>query len=461
MNTLVTISSRKAMEKLKTFEKGAMVSFLVGPPSHKQIHFMEWERFRRTGRAWYLAAVDEELSENAKQKLVRDCVSQFLYEVGPIPRAISNASNYYSRCGEMRLDPVLSNAFDCVDQLSPSNVPPALKYFLAPYPINKRVKEEAIQVKGNKHLPVQILPELQYAPMVALGFYTFLFLSPEARIRFNSAKITRLQAEKLQSAGLNFLVAESIVADALARGDSDSEGLPSWKWYLDLGFGTKLDLAHRINPLPIPVVTCDSSFEDAFIGVSVDTLEQGCLYTSRAHNFRLGDMVMVDHRTKTCFYFQVTLLNLKKHPVKISVLKDVMTRLQILEKNYTLQLIFIVDVTAGLPSGSKFEATVGLKDGQLTTAAFTLEEWKAFEMQDKIKRRSDKVMFSERVKSVIVRTKLTQDSRVEVSDRSTGAVTMLELRKMLDLYGIPTQGQTEPPTASLSHLLIFPFPFFR
>jgi hypothetical protein len=128
----------------------------------------------------------------------------------------------------------------------------------------------------------------------------------------------------------------------------------------------------------------------------VDTLSSGYVYKSRVH-FNLGDMVMVDHNTKTCFIFFVRLTNLKNHPVKVSLLTKVMNHLKIREKNYTLQLVFVTDTAVHRQSGSMLK----------TTAKLTLEEWRAAEMEKKIKTKSQKIMLSELVKSVIVRTPMS------------------------------------------------------
>jgi hypothetical protein len=125
------------------------------------------------------------------------------------------------------------------------------------------------------------------------------------------------------------------------------------------------------------------------------------LYKSKAQTF-LGDIAMVDHNTKTCFFFQVADKDLQNHPVKLSVLENVMNRLKIREKNYTLHLIFVTDFSTEYPFGSKFEMeqTLEEKQNHARVRAVTLSQWKD-------QSNDQEGHLSHFVKSSIVRTKLS------------------------------------------------------
>jgi hypothetical protein len=402
INTFVTISSREAEDKLKSFSKSSARFLLVGPPTRKQIHFMEWERFRRRGAeaVWYLSnpslagdALEKlsNLSEtqvSEKKAILSSLVSSMLDEVGPIPRAFSTQDEFDSRRWRVH-DNMVGLAMLQATSLSIFNVPPALKFFMAPHP----------QTPPDPRL---VCPPID----TNLRHYFYEFLTDKAEGYFAKAKITREQAAALEISGTNYMIAEARVAASLKTERLPGDQVADWEWCKDVGFNKALTspppMVRSSITVPIPPVKMTSTVHEAFLAVPVDELKEGSLYQSRVHNFRLGDMVLVDHNTKTCFFFQVTLKDLPDHPVKLSVLETVMNRLKIREKNYTLHLVFVTDFSLKHPHGSKFELeqTVEEEKNKGRGQGITLSSWK-----DQWKDQEGHL--SHFVKSSIVRTKLT------------------------------------------------------
>jgi hypothetical protein len=396
MNTFVTISAGDALEKLKTFSKTGPLFLLVGPPTREQIHFMEWERFQRRGAeaVWYLtnpSFADDtfvklsNLSEtqvSEKKAIFRSLVSNMLDVVGPIPRSFTSKHNFHFQWSGL-LDTHVGMAMLETINLTSFNTPRSLKYCLAPYP--------------------KSLPDPQFINLPLFESprdYYFDFLSDRAKGRFINAPFGREHAAAMLASGTYYLIADGRVAESLKKRLRGAD-VADWEWYEDVGFDRTLNSSHSIAPIKIPFVETTSTIPASYLQDSVDDLKEGCLYESKAQTF-LGEMVMVDHNTKTCFLFHVTEKGIQYHPVKLSVLENVMNRLKIREKNYTLHLIFVTDFSTKYPLGSKFEMEQTLKEKQNHDRgrAVTLSQWKD-QWSDQ------EGHLSHFVKSSIVRTKLS------------------------------------------------------
>ena len=207
-----------------------------------------------------------------------------------------------------------------------------------------------------------------------------------------------------------------------------------------MGYHSNLNTTQLAHPLPIPDVTCETLLEGAFIDQAVDTLASNCLYSSRVHNFRVGDFVMVDHEKKTCYFFHVTLLNLKDHPVRLSLLEDAMNGLKIVEKGYKFHLIFVIDVAIRFPTGSKFtfaEEVENVSKKEAVKMETTVQQMKKSQKWDK---------FINHFETTVVRARLSLDVCTELPKTKIGTLqdlmTKSQLQELAKRYHLSTSGES-------------------
>ncbi len=367
--TLVTVSTSSVDETLKTAIKSGICLYLVGPPTHEQILFMEWTRYLNGVNLWYLKQsrfVDDEtkaklltLPPNKENKnLFEAIVKKMLDIVGPIPLAISDSDKYQYLFAAISQSPTLVAAIDSAKEMNDFNIPPCMKYFMAPYPLKK--SEDGPLTPHD-------------APVCESGLYSWEFLSPTTERVLAEARVSANQYQILKDSGINYKVAESRVKGFILGDFPDK-----WDWVQDVGYQQYLNTSQLAQPIDFTGVKGLTLLEEEFINQPVDTLTPNRLYHSRAHNFRLGDFVVVDHEKKICYYLQVTLVDLKDHPVKLSVLEKVINRLKIIEKGYKLSLIFVLDRVNRFPTGSKFIIPKGQSKDEVET---TLQQLKSDELK--------------------------------------------------------------------------------
>jgi hypothetical protein len=112
---------------------------------------------------------------------------------------------------------------------------------------------------------------------------------------------------------LNYLIAEWIMRNTLEN--PKEELTKHWHWMEDLGFEISLCQDHIIRDpsFEFPVFDSNRILRGALPKISVSWLEENVLYSSKAHNFRLGDFFYVDRAKKTIYFIEVTLKSLCNH----------------------------------------------------------------------------------------------------------------------------------------------------
>jgi hypothetical protein len=379
---------------------------------------MEWTKYMKGVQLWYLRKIVQKLPNKTQ---FDDTIQKMLFEVGPIPRSFSTERRYRDHLTKLQSSFTLVQAIESVPKMTEFNIPYPAQFFIAPYP------------KKN-YDPSQLIGRYD-APVCDPALISWKFLSPRAEKHFAEARLSPNEFIKLKNVDVNFLVAESRVKLSLKKEFEDH-----WEWCQDVGYDSRLNSKQLANPLPLPVVKCETLLEGAFIDQAVDTLASNCLYSSRVHNFRVGDFVMVDHEKKTCYFFQVTLLDLKDHPVKVSVLEDVMNRLKIVEKGYTFHLIFVIDKAIRFPTGSKFTISEVVKNEpkEESVKATTLHNLKNGQKWEH---------FRDHVETTVVRAHLSLNILTGLPKEKSGpfhfqdSMKKSQLQELAEEYGLSTIGE--------------------
>lgn len=333
---LSSTSSRDAENTFKTVCKTAARFAVVSPWTCEELVaaavFRTWVTKPAHGQSIASSTeLERKLTDEAKVTQER-----FL-QVGGLPRfVLGTKMSFDKRVDDQR--PYLSaksSAFTKpphVDEFSVSSVPPFAKFLVAP-------------CTNCDHDPF------------ACSEATLVPLSSEAiRVIAEMDISTDPIVRRLLTTGtLGANVAEEIALAALQR--RLASRLPqhlqtsAWRLYQDCGSKPLVELKNTsatdlFPPLPeMPYVV-----RQRFIEADVTTLSADCVYKGETKGgfgvLAVADFVQVLHATRTVRLFQVSLSPPEKHrPISMSALKKLIEKLQIAERKYSVELVYVMEAS--------------------------------------------------------------------------------------------------------------------
>ena len=254
--------------------------------------------------------------------------------MGPKVRQVLGDSEIIKSYIEMQ-NQSASQALSEVEDCNFQNIPENAKYFLATWPNRKP--------DGN----------------FLTASFVLNFLSSHCAKLVREAVNSVKDLDALRHNKLDFRMQENAVADMLIdRGEGT--GVPDkWTYYVA---NSEAKIAARLPVEDIPRILTRKkeiiyghSFE-----LPVTELEDNVLYVPAIHNFIFTDMFVVDHKSKTLFFFQVSALVPSKHSHSVAKLNKLLASLGMQQggrgEDYKVVYIYCADAAeSGALEGYHFD----------------------------------------------------------------------------------------------------------
>lgn len=317
--TYIPLSNRQADEMTKTISKSKGKYLLIDPPKLDDLISMAQFEAKHSDDSVFKGMDESEVSET---------VTNRFNQIRPKIREIFEEKEDY--------DLYVKKTLSSVDSL---------------YSILENFSVYDIPVKANRFIGafVNAGVEIPYADS-SDDFYLG-FLSPFLAHKV-AEKAKKKEIAKLESAGLDYQIAENLVRYGLLEHPFDYDDpilVKNWEFYKNPPQGGKVTATHILQKHDRPVIFPRHSefiFHTQTINQLVVTLKDDLIYISSLVNGYLYEMLVVDHKQKIVFVFQVTSLRGNKHECDYNTIKIVMENMKIIECQYTLCYVHCSDASS-------------------------------------------------------------------------------------------------------------------
>ena len=362
---ILAVSARNLSQKLKTVRKsGGREYMLISPPEVEEVCLM--------AEAIMDIYPDNDIFKGMSKEEAISTVQTRALQIGAIPRYLFCKSfRFESRLNEL----IASESKELtteLDQLSVDNIPKLAQLLMAPYlrpgvtnPIISQRYEKAASEYLNS-LPAEDRNERMAMSSTFSTFsHVFRYLSDFAKqIHYFSLR-SSLDVARVKRLGYDYQLAEEIISLGIlipkpSERVDDRITSDNWEWHGNVNYNQKLSRNSKLPNEMIPMFPRSSAqikFGGMYYIGDVSELKGDCLYRGKDHNLALYEFFNVDHVKKIIYLYQVTTIDLSKHPFYLSTISRVMEKLSMFEERnleYKVRLLCFCDWSREDTHGTKF-----------------------------------------------------------------------------------------------------------
>jgi hypothetical protein len=319
--TLLQPSNRDVYTLTKEFEKSKAIYMLINPPACEDLCTIACLQAQFGSNSMFRGMNNDSIIE---------LITNRVNTLGPIPRyVLSDDIDFESQVESVKEK--LINFYDGsrLDSLSASNVPKHAKDYVAPF------------VNDETAVPYLLRGGTRVSTSLRI-------LSPYLARLIATACTDEAQKKLLQRYDFVYRIEEEIVRYGLMNHSSSTQAhddvwlAKNWMYFKSGNKGEIIKALDKIQYVDIGITPCSDSiyFDSMYLNQSVTELKNMTLYSSKRHNGVLFDCMYVNHDVKTVFAFQCSSLKPEAHKLNITTVTDVMTKLKLLDNNYTMRYIY-------------------------------------------------------------------------------------------------------------------------
>jgi hypothetical protein len=318
--TLLQPSNRDVFSLTKDFEKSEAIYMLINPPACEDLCTIACLQAQFGSNSMFRGMSNDSIIE---------LITNRVNTLGPIPRyVLSDDKDFESQLKLVNKNVINIFGGSKLDHLSESNVPQHAKDYVAPF-----VNDETA------------VPYLLGGDPVSTSLR---ILSPHLARLIATACTHAAKKIFLQRYDFVYRIEEEIVRyglmnhSSLTQAHDDAWLAENWKYFKSGKDGAIIKLSDKIQYFDIGITPCSDSihFDSMYLNQSVVELKNLTLYISKKHNGALYDCMYVNHNVKTVFAFQCSSQKPEAHKLNITTVNNVMTKLKLLDNNYTMRYIY-------------------------------------------------------------------------------------------------------------------------
>ena len=362
MPFILALSNTDLTTTLKTYMKSRYGDvMLVSPPDVEELCLMT--------EAIMDVCPDNDIFPGASKESAVQIVRNRASEIGAVPRyVICSESIFAIRREDMKCMTSKELSHD-LRKLSPTNLPPAAQYFLAPF-FRHGVTNPTFCMRYSNAAPDYIasLPQeiRNTMNLQSLSNYEYRYLSDIAKLLRASKLVEVEDIATIRVSEFRYQLAEALIRyggilrlQYLQKIDDDFKSV-NWEWHKNVSYKNVLSSSTLLPERDIPnLPRCSSeiNFDGTYYDGSVGDLNPDRLYRGLCHTLAFYEYFTIDHTEKMIYFYQVTQKDLKYHPFSVTTIRTVMTKLRMFEEKnleYKATLLCICDWSREVTHGTKF-----------------------------------------------------------------------------------------------------------